>query len=63
MIFATVYAGGNPANAVHQVPSVELGPGQGAVLEFKVNEPGDYRFYDETGAHSYKGALGVFRAD
>lgn len=63
VIFTTVYPGGNPANALRQVPSVVLGPGQGVVLEFKVNEPGDYRFYDDTGAHSYKGALGVFRAD
>ena len=63
VIFNSVYLGGNPANVIHQVPSVELGPGQGAVLEFKINEPGDYRFYDDTGAHSYKGALGVFRAD
>ena len=63
VIFSTVYLNGNPANAIHQVPSVELGPGQGAVLEFKVDERGAYRFYDEAGAHSYKGALGVFRAD
>jgi nitrite reductase (NO-forming) len=63
VIFSTVYPDGNPGNALHNVPSLSLAPGQGAVLEFKVNEPGDYRFLDTAGAHSYKGALGVFRAD
>jgi len=63
VIFNTVYLDGNPSRALKAVPSVALGPGQGAVLEFEVSEPGDYRFYDEIGAHSYKGALGVFRAE
>jgi nitrite reductase (NO-forming) len=63
IIFSTVYRDGNPTHAVHEVPSVELSPDQGAVLEFKVSEPGEYRFYDAAGAHSYKGALGVFRAE
>jgi hypothetical protein len=61
-IFSTVYEGGNPANAIDHVPTVEVGPSQSAVLEFEVNEPGDYRFVDTAGANSYKGALGVFRA-
>jgi nitrite reductase (NO-forming) len=61
-VFSTVYEGGNPANAIDHVPSFEVGPSQSAVFEFKVNEPGDYRFVDTGGANSYKGALGVFRA-
>lgn len=62
VIFSTVYESGNPANAVHNVPSFTVEPGQGAVFEFKVGESGDYRFADTAGAHSYKGALGVIRA-
>ena len=62
VIFSTVYPDGNPTTASHNVPSLMVAPGQGVVLEFKVNEPGDYRFLDTAGAHSYKGALGVFRA-
>ena len=62
VIFSTVYESGNPADALHNVPSFTVEPGQGAVFEFKVEEPGDYRFADSAGAHSYKGALGVIRA-
>jgi nitrite reductase (NO-forming) len=62
IIFNTVYKAGNPANVFHDLPSFEVAPGQGAVLEFTVTEPGDYRFDDDAGAHSYKGAQGVFRA-
>ncbi len=62
VIFSTIYLDGNPASARHNVPSLMVAPGQGAVLEFTVKEPGDYRFLDSAGAHSYKGALGVFRA-
>lgn len=62
VIFSTVYKGGNPANVFRDLPNFELAPGQGVLLEFTVKEPGDYRFVDDAGAHSYKGAQGVFRA-
>lgn len=62
VIFSTVYQSGNPANALHDIPSFSLAPGQGAVFEFTITEPGDYRFADSAGAHSYKGALGIIRA-
>ncbi len=62
VIFSTVYQSGNPADAFHDIPSFTVAPGQGAVFEFTVNEPGDYRFSDSAGAHSYKGALGIIRA-
>lgn len=62
VIFSTVYRNGNPAQAVHNVPSLMLGPGEGAVFEFKVGEAGDYGFGDQSGAHAYKGAQGILRA-
>jgi nitrite reductase (NO-forming) len=62
VIFSAVYQSGNPADPLHEVPSFSVAPGQGAVFEFTVNEPGDYRFSDIAGAHSYKGALGIIRA-
>ena len=62
VIFSTVYQSGNPADALHDVPSFSVAPGQGAVFEFTVSDPGDYRFSDTAGAHSYKGALGIIRA-
>lgn len=62
-IFSTVYPGGNPANAVHSVDNLVVGPSAGAVFEFKVSEPGEYRFMDLNRVHQYNGAMGVFRAE
>ena len=61
-IFSTVYRGGNPADAMHDLASFEVGPGDGAVFEFRVHEPGDYAFIDHALARTTKGAEGVFRA-
>jgi nitrite reductase (NO-forming) len=61
-IFSTVYRGGNPQDVMHNIKTLEVGPGNGAVFEFKVNDPGDYQFADGSLSHSYKGARGIFRA-
>ena len=61
-IFSTVYRGGNPADALHGVADFEVGPGDGAVFEFRVHEPGDYTFIDHALARPLKGAKGIFRA-
>jgi len=61
-IFSTVYRGGNPADAMHGLASFEVGPGDGAVFEFRVHEPGDYGFIDHALARTTKGAEGIFRA-
>lgn len=62
VVFSTVYKSGNPANAVTGVPSFEVGPGNGAAFEFHVSDPGRYQFADQSLAHPYKGAVGVFLA-
>ncbi|MGA8059713.1 MAG: multicopper oxidase domain-containing protein, partial [Candidatus Binataceae bacterium] len=62
VIFSTVYRGGNPADAMHGLASFEVGPGDGAIFEFRVHEPGDYAFIDHALARTTKGAEGVFRA-
>lgn len=62
VIFDTVYRGGHPANATHGLASFEVGPGDGAVFEFRVHEAGDYEFIDHALARAVKGAEGVFRA-
>jgi nitrite reductase (NO-forming) len=62
VIFSAVYRGGNPADAMHGLASFEVGPGDGAVFEFRVHEPGDYAFIDHALARTTKGAEGVFRA-
>ena len=61
-IFSSVYRSGNPANAFHGVQSFEVGPGDGAIFEFRVHEAGDYPFLDHAIARAYKGAIGIFRA-
>jgi len=61
-IFTSAYRSGNPVNAVHGVQTFEVGPGNGAVFEFTVHEPGDYPFVDHAIARAYKGAIGIFRA-
>jgi nitrite reductase (NO-forming) len=61
-IFSSVYRSGNIANALHGVQTFEVGPGNGAVFEFTVHEPGDYPFVDHAIARAYKGAIGTFHA-
>jgi nitrite reductase (NO-forming) len=63
VIFSTVYRGGNPADAMHDLASFEVGPGDGAVFEFRVHEAGDYEFIDHALARTTRGAEGVFRAE
>ena len=61
-IFSSVYRSGNPANAFQGLQSCEVGPGDGAIFEFRVHEPGDYPFVDHAIARAYKGAIGIFHA-
>lgn len=61
-LFSTAYKSGNPANALHGINALEVPPSGGAVLEFRVTEPGDYQFMDLNRAHEYEGATGIFRA-
>jgi|SRR5690242_12577462 len=62
-LFSTIYAGGNPANPIHQTDNLVVGPSAGAVFEFTVNKPGEYRFMDLNRVHQYNGAMGVFHAE
>jgi nitrite reductase (NO-forming) len=61
-IFNAVYRSGDPAEALHNLQSFEVGPGDGAVFEFRVYSPGTYMFMDHAMGHAYKGAMGIFRA-
>ena len=44
------------------VQSFEVGPGDGAIFEFRVREARDYPFADQAIARAYKGPSGTFRA-
>jgi nitrite reductase (NO-forming) len=61
-LFRTVYRSGNPADALHDLQSFEVGPGDAAIFEFSVTQPGSYMFMDHAMAHAYKGAMGIFHA-
>ena len=61
-LFSTVYRSGNPADALHDLQSFEVGPGDAAIFEFRVTQPGSYMFMDHAMGHAYKGAMGIFHA-
>ncbi|HEX8778329.1 MAG TPA: multicopper oxidase domain-containing protein, partial [Rhodanobacter sp.] len=58
-IFDKVYPGGNPAQAIDGVSTYSVGPGEGAVFDLKLDEPGRYPFVDHAMAHMVLGAQGV----
>lgn len=60
-IFDKVYPGGNPAQAIDGVSTYSVGPGEGAVFDLKVDEPGKYPFVDHAMAHMVLGAQGVLQ--
>ncbi|MBI2117157.1 MAG: multicopper oxidase domain-containing protein [candidate division NC10 bacterium] len=62
-LLRTVYVGGNPENRLRGVQTFEVGPGNGAILEFMVKEPGDYPLVDHAIARVYKGAVALFRTE
>jgi nitrite reductase (NO-forming) len=62
-ILRTVYLGGNPANRLSGLQTIEVGPGNGAIVEFTVKEEGDYTMVDHAIARVYKGAVAVFRTE
>jgi nitrite reductase (NO-forming) len=61
-LFSTVYRSGNPTDALHDLQSFEVGPGDAAIFEFHVTHPGSYMFMDHAMGHAYKGAMGIFHA-
>ncbi|CAM0998612.1 Copper-containing nitrite reductase [Rhodanobacter sp. Root179] len=58
-IFDKVYPGGNPAQAIDGVSTYTVGPGEGAVFDLTLDEPGHYPFVDHSMAHAMIGAIGV----
>ncbi|HEY8448031.1 MAG TPA: multicopper oxidase domain-containing protein [Thermomicrobiales bacterium] len=61
-IFDAVYINGNPANKLVGLQSVTIGPGDGAVVEFTLDEPGEYPFVNHAFGHAAHGAVGIFQA-
>ncbi|MCC6791310.1 MAG: multicopper oxidase domain-containing protein [Thermomicrobiales bacterium] len=61
-IFDAVYVNGNPANKLVGLQSISIGPGDGAVVEFTLDEPGEYPFVNHAFGHAAHGAVGIFQA-
>lgn len=61
-IFDAVYVNGNPANKLIGMQSVTIGPGDGAVVEFTLDEPGEYPFVNHAFGLAARGAVGIFQA-
>jgi nitrite reductase (NO-forming) len=58
-IYDRVYPDGDPAHALTGVSSYTVGPGDGAVFDLVIDEPGRYPFVDHDMAHAMIGAQGI----
>jgi nitrite reductase (NO-forming) len=61
-IFDRAYVNGNPKNEHVGLQSVTIGPGDGAVVEFTLTQPGHYPFVNHSFGHAAQGAVGLFLA-
>lgn len=59
-ILDKVWLDENPANEIHGLLSVYLGPASGAIIDFVLPEKGNYTFVDHSFADAKWGAMGVF---
>ncbi|MGH2512381.1 MAG: multicopper oxidase domain-containing protein [Candidatus Limnocylindrales bacterium] len=59
-LFSKVEASGYPANAQGMHQTLAIPPGDGALLELRFAEPGDYPFVTHKFSDATKGATGVF---
>jgi nitrite reductase (NO-forming) len=61
-IFDKAYINAHPRNELHGLQSITIGPGDGASVEFTVEEPGDYVAVNHSFGHASHGAVAVLRA-
>ncbi len=61
-IFEAVYPDGDAAHALTGVSTYPLGPGQGAVFDIVLAEPGKYAFVDHAMRNMEMGAVGLLEA-
>ena len=62
-IFDAAYVNGNPQNKLTGLQSMSIGPGDGAAVEFVLDEPGTYPFVNHSFGHASHGAVGLFIAE
>ena len=61
-IFDRVCVNGNPKNQLFGLQSVTIGPGDGACVEFTVEEPGTYVAVNHAFGHATHGAIALLQA-
>lgn len=61
-IFDSVYLNANPKNHFVGMQSISIGPGDGACVEFTINEPGNYPAVNHAFGHAAQGAIAIFAA-
>lgn len=62
-IFDTVYFNANPKNAMYGMQSISIGPGDGACVEMRFDEPGTYVAVNHSFGHASHGAQAKIRAE
>jgi nitrite reductase (NO-forming) len=61
-IFDAVYLNANPQNKAIGLQSVSIGPGDGACVEFTLEEPGTYTAVNHAFGHAQHGAIALLQA-
>jgi nitrite reductase (NO-forming) len=61
-IFDKAYINAHPRNELFGLQSITIGPGDGACVEFTVEEPGHYVAVNHAFGHASKGAIAIFDA-
>jgi nitrite reductase (NO-forming) len=62
-IFDKAYVNANPQNVLHSLQSITIGPGDGACVEFTLEEPGAYPAVNHAFGHAAHGAIAVIVAE
>lgn len=61
-IFDRVYLNANPKNEFVGLQSISIGPGDGACVEFTIEEPGNYPAVNHAFGHASQGAIAILAA-
>jgi nitrite reductase (NO-forming) len=62
-IFSKAYVNANPKNVLHGLQGLSIGPGDGACVEFTLDEPGTYVAVNHAFGHAAHGAIALLQAE
>lgn len=62
-IFDRAYINANPRNELFDLQSITIGPGDGACVEFTLDEPGTYTAVNHAFGHAAHGAVALLQAE